>query len=322
MTRLSRLVYTLKSERNFTCADFHSSAEDHTENINCEFYLHEHWLGTQVLIVSNPKEQFIAIVFAGTDNIRTLFEDTNILTKPFGNNSTVQLIDQTNHRDEKAKVHAGFNNAVFTYNIWEQVYAKTKDLLEQHPTYRLWTTGHSLGGANAILTATAFASLNHDRKVLCVSFGCPQTGNYYWKEYFNATSPLANNLGIWRVVLAWDIVPRLPELFYHVGHTIQINGKTGESQAYYEHYGDTKRGYGGVPNFWYAKSHAFLPSAVLYHRMRKYIEYIEKMEPGSWVKRFAPMRSNLYNDDDDDDVFITRDDLIEPYDNDLALELY
>mmetsp|Transcript_25005 Transcript_25005/g.68959 ORF Transcript_25005/g.68959 Transcript_25005/m.68959 type:complete len:318 (+) Transcript_25005:198-1151(+) len=214
MARLSHVVYALKSEYNFTCADFHSSAEDHTEDINCELYLHERWLGTQVLIVSNKKEEFIAIIFAGTDSIRTLFEDTDILTKPYGNNSTVQLIDDTNHPYEKAKVHAGFNNAVFTYNIWEQIYAKTQDLMKEHPTYRLWTTGHSLGGANAILTATAFSSLNRDRKVLCVSFGCPQIGNYYWKEYFNATSPLTNNLGIWRVVLAWDLVPRLPEFFY------------------------------------------------------------------------------------------------------------
>jgi len=300
MVRLSHLVYKFKkSELNFTCADFHSSAENHTENITCELYLHEYWLGTQVLLVSNKKEKYIAVVFAGTDNVRTLFEDTDILTKPFGNNSTVQLTDKTNQHNEKAKVHAGFNNAVFTHDIWEQIYAKIQELMHQHPTYKLWTTGHSLGGANAILTATAFASLNHHRKVASVTFGCPQTGNYYWREYFNATSPLINNLGIWRVVLAWDLVPRIPDFFHHVGHTIQIDAKTRESKAYYEHYGDIQRGYAGVPTGWYAKSHAWLPSALYYHRIKKYVEYIEQLEPASWVKHFSPMHSNVYDDDDD-----------------------
>jgi len=171
-------------------------------------------LGTQVLLVKNKKERYIAVVFAGTDNLRTSLEDANILTKPFGNNSTVRLYDDTDPRYKKVKVHGGFNNAVFTNKMWEQIYEQTQHLLEQNPSYRLWTTGHSLGAANAMLTATAFASLNHDRKVLSVNFGCPQTGNSYWREYFNATSPLTDNLGIWRVVLAWDLVARLPEFFY------------------------------------------------------------------------------------------------------------
>ncbi|VEU42836.1 unnamed protein product [Pseudo-nitzschia multistriata] len=300
MANLSHLVYKFKSERNFTCADFYPSVENNTEHLTCELYIHEYFLGTQVLMLSNNKEKYIAIVFAGTDDIMTMIEDTNILTKPFGNNSTVHLTPKANQLKERAKVHSGFNNAVFTHDIWERIYAKTKYLMHLHPTYRLWTTGHSLGGANAILTATAFASLNRNRRVLSVSFGCPQTGNYYWREYFNDTSPLSNNLGIWRVVLGWDLVPRLPEFFHHVGHTIQIDVKTGESKAYYEHYGNVERGYAGVPNGWYAKSHAWLPSALSFHRMTKYVENIAKLEPASWAKHFYPVHSNVYDDDDDD----------------------
>mmetsp|Transcript_25005 Transcript_25005/g.68961 ORF Transcript_25005/g.68961 Transcript_25005/m.68961 type:complete len:127 (+) Transcript_25005:1329-1709(+) len=94
-----------------------------------------------------------------------------------------------------------------------------------------------------------------------------------------------------------------------VGHTIQISEKTGELQTYYEHYGDTERGYAGVPKGWYAKSHEFLPSALGYHRMKKYIEYIDNIEPESWVGRFAPMHSNLNDDDDDgNDEFAPVDD--------------
>jgi predicted lipase len=212
MARLSNLVYDFGSDRNFTCADFTSDPQIHNEDISCELYTHDYDLGTQVLLVSNKKEKYIAVIFAGTDDIKTSLEDTNILTKKFGNNST-RLTKDTDQRYKKAKVHRGFNNAVFTHGIWERIHSKTQDLLQKYPSYSLWTTGHSLGGANAILAAIAFASSNQNQTVLSVSFGCPQIGNRYWRDYFNSTSPLTNNLGIWRVVLAWDLVPRLPQFF-------------------------------------------------------------------------------------------------------------
>lgn len=215
MAHLSHLVYKFKSDVGFTCANFTSFApKNETKDISCEWYTHDYNLGTQVLLVSNMKEKYIAVVFAGTDDIRTSLEDTNIMSKQFGNNKTVRLTNETDQRYEYVRVHAGFNNAVFTHGIWEQIYSRTQELLQKEPSFRLWTTGHSLGGANAILTATAFASLDHNRKVLSVSFGCPETGNYYWKEFFNFTSYLTDNLGIWRVVLGWDLVPRLPQFFY------------------------------------------------------------------------------------------------------------
>jgi hypothetical protein len=225
MARLSSLVYDFKYDQNFTCANFPSSHKNITKYLTCEMYIHDETLGTQVLLVSNKIERYIAIVFAGTDDIRTSLEDVNIFTKPFGNNSTVVLDAINATFDEKVtkkvRVHAGFNNAIFTGDIWEQIYSKTQTLLQQHPSFKLWTTGHSLGAANAILVATAFASLNRNRKVINVNFGCPQSGNAYWRDYLSANaSPLTNNLGIWRVVLASDLIARLPEFFYR---TYQYN---------------------------------------------------------------------------------------------------
>jgi len=318
MARLSHLVYEFRSDRNFNCADFASASGNQTEDISCEWYIHDYILGTQVLLVSNKKEKYIAVIFAGTDDVRTSLEDTNILTKNFGNNSTVRLTNDTDQRYNKVKVHGGFNNAVFTHDIWEQIYSKTQDLLRQYPLYSLWTTGHSLGAANAILTATAFASLYHDRTFLSVTFGCPQTGNRYWRDYFNSTSPLTNNLGIWRVVLAWDLVPRLPEFFYHVGHTIQIDGKTNDLKVYYEHYGDN-RGYAGVPIGWYSKSYAWLPYALYYHHMYKYLEYLEGIEPTSWVKTFCETHSSVYDDDMYDNLPDDETELVDEYEKEFRL---
>lgn len=295
MAHLSNLVYAFGSDKNFTCADFTSDPKIHTEDLSCEWYTHDHDLGTQVLLVSNKQEKYIAVIFAGTDDIMTSLQDANIMTKQFGNNST-RLTEDTDQRSKKARVHSGFNNAVFTHSIWEGIHSKTQELLQKHRSYSLWTTGHSLGGAAAILAAAAFASLNHDRNILSVTFGCPQIGNHYLREYFNPTSPLTNNLGIWRVVLAWDLVPRLPQFFTHVGHTIQIDGKTSELKTYYEHYGDTERKYAGVPTGWYSKSYAWLPYALYYHHMNKYLTYLEEIEPTSWIETFE-MHSSVGNND-------------------------
>ena len=128
--------------------------------------------------------------------------------------------------------------------------------------------------------------------VLSVNFGCPQTGNYYWREYFNFTgnSLATGNLGIWRVVLGSDLVARLPQFFYHVGHTIQLDGKnvSADVKTYWEHYGDTRRGYAGAPSSWYTKSYKWLPDSIAHHRIGNYLKRFEEMDPSSWPKAFYP----------------------------------
>jgi hypothetical protein len=252
-------------------------------------------LGTQVLLVSKDVKKYVAVVYAGTDDLRTSLEDANIFTKPFGNNGTVTFNDDT------IRVHGGFNHAVFTHDIWEQVYDKTTALWRQKSQsskdFQLYTTGHLLGAANAMLTAAAFSLFRDELPpVKCITFGAPQTSNSYWKKYFNATSPLCDKLGIFRVVLAWDVVARLPEFFYHVGHTVQIDGKTNEVRVYYEHYGDETKGYAGAPIGWYSRA-AFLPYALNYHRIHKYLEHVQSLNHSSWVRRFFPADAVVYDDD-------------------------
>jgi hypothetical protein len=144
------------------------------------------------MLVSNSRQRYFAVVFAGTDDLRTSLEDVDIMEKRFGNNSTISLLDPD------IKVHAGFDNAVFS-GIFDEVSSRLRSLSSSHPLYRIWTTGHSLGAANSVLTATALALKGHH--VTSINFGCPQTGNKVWHDYFNTTSPLKNRLGIWRVVL-------------------------------------------------------------------------------------------------------------------------
>ena len=211
MAKLSSLVYRFKGQNASYCADFSNA-----DGVRCHWYCHDEQQGTQVMIVSNSKKRYIAIVFAGTDDLRTSLQDMHIAKKPFGDNSTVQL------EDRKIKVHAGFDNAVFS-GVFDQVKTRLHQLQLRYPFYRkLYTTGHSLGAADSILTATALA-LTGKYPVVSINFGCPQTGNREWRDFLsNTTSPLNSKLGIWKVVLGWDLVARLPEFFDHVGHTIQL----------------------------------------------------------------------------------------------------
>ncbi len=209
MAKLSSLVYQFKEQDETYCSTFSND-----DGVRCHWYFHDEQQGTKVMIASNPRKQYFVIVFAGTDDLRTSLQDMHIAKKTFGNDDTVKL------QNPDVKVHAGFDNAVFS-GVFDQISKRLKRLQLRYPLYRkVYTTGHSLGAADSVLTATALAL--HGQSVVSINFGCPRTGNQDWRDFLNSTSPLNSKLGIWKVVLGWDLVARLPEFFDHVGHTIQL----------------------------------------------------------------------------------------------------
>jgi hypothetical protein len=299
MAQLSRAVYHFKRQNETYCALFNE-----LPHVHCEWYTHDTDLGTQVMLVSNSQKKYLAVVFAGTDDFRTSLLDADIHLIPFGDNDTVYL------EDPMIKVHEGFDNAVFNHVIWNQISSRLEQLIRNYPRYRLWTTGHSLGAATAIFTATALAKQGHI--VTCINFGCPQTGNEAWRDYFNATLPLPpwmkDRLGVWRVVQGWDLVPRLPELFHHAGHTIQIWSKShhkydkksspNQIQAYYQHIGNPDLSYAGVPTGWSSKPYFWVPGALASHSMKKYVLHLQELlQEQLWVSEFEPVEPPALDDD-------------------------
>jgi hypothetical protein len=67
--------------------------------------------------------------------------------------------------------------------------------------------------------------------ITSINFGCPRIGNYVFRNLWLARPHVLEHLQVWRVVLGWDLVPRLPEFFQHNGHTIQI--ETGTDKTAY-----------------------------------------------------------------------------------------
>ena len=108
-------------------------------------------------------------------------------------------------------VHTGFLNA------FEAVKPQIIRAVESIPdTYKVYITGHSLGGALAIIAARG---LNSDKLAACYTFGGPRVGN---SEFGESIKP-----PIYRVVNAADMVPRLPptwivELIILLGKLIPI----------------------------------------------------------------------------------------------------
>ena len=92
------------------------------------------------------------------------------------------------------KVHRGFRDA---FNMVGDSVKSTVD--EKTEGYTLYITGHSLGGALAII---ATKELERDSLAACYTFGSPRVGNEELGEEIRAP--------IYRIVNAADGVPRVP----------------------------------------------------------------------------------------------------------------
>ncbi len=62
--------------------------------------------------------------------------------------------------------------------------------------------------------------------------------------------------------------------------------------------GDTELGFAGVPAGWNAKPYAWMPGAISYHYIEKYVEYLETLSQKKlWVDQFKKIEPIGYGDD-------------------------
>eukprot|EP00516_Mucochytrium_quahogii_P003917 CAMPEP_0203754616 /NCGR_PEP_ID=MMETSP0098-20131031/8200_1 /ASSEMBLY_ACC=CAM_ASM_000208 /TAXON_ID=96639 /ORGANISM=" , Strain NY0313808BC1" /LENGTH=276 /DNA_ID=CAMNT_0050645721 /DNA_START=2005 /DNA_END=2835 /DNA_ORIENTATION=+ len=131
------------------------------------------------------------------------------------------------HAKETSKVHKGFNEAY--RSIRSELAQVVKPLLYNADSGKqkraLFCTGHSLGGALAVLFSTDFSfsaisEKNTRLHVACTTWGCPRIGNYAFSKRAESLVP-----SLKRFVLAGDIIPKTPPRwhrfpykgYYHVG---------------------------------------------------------------------------------------------------------
>lgn len=94
--------------------------------------------------------------------------------------------------------------------LWKDMEPTVKSLISSHPSYQIWVTGHSLGGAMASLASAwiAYENILSRQNIIMYTFGMPRVGDY---KYAMQHDQLVNNS--WRIVNFDDIVPRLPPFF-------------------------------------------------------------------------------------------------------------
>lgn len=125
--------------------------------------------------------------------------------------------------DAVAAVHHGFLEDFEAIDV--AVVNAVKNALDLTPSAKILVTGHSLGGALAILCALEF-SRQHLPVGLVVTFGQPRVGNAVFADIYNAS---LRDLTL-RVVNQNDLVPRLPGVlmsYRHCGQEIFLEPSVG-----------------------------------------------------------------------------------------------
>lgn len=175
-------------------------------------------------------------------------------------------------------IHRGFHDAL--EHVWDEVITRLAEA--KRP---IWITGHSLGGALAVLAASRLA---RERPALPVAgvytFGQPRVGSDAWTK----TLPIQLQQRIFRYVNDNDIVPLVPPPrpidYQHVGHVRYFDGsgRLHHTRTVWERIAEQLTpalsviAAGGEDWAEQAKNH--VRDRVADHGMARYIECLERLD--------------------------------------------
>jgi triacylglycerol lipase len=160
---------------------------------------------TQVMIWKNPRDMVVG--FRGTRSLRNFVTDLNCRRVP--------LLP-----GKEAEVHEGFQRALD--GVYEALQSSVEEMTGGPGAPRLWITGHSLGGALAMLCAWRISNLRSEISNALAgvyTFGEPRVGNAAFRDGYDARLKSRT----FRVVDGEDFIPRIPWLlamYRHCGHEV------------------------------------------------------------------------------------------------------
>jgi hypothetical protein len=159
---------------------------------------------TYGMVGHNPLDEQIVVAFKGTNpkNLANWITDLSTGLVPYTHIASAPA---------NALVHDGFYGS---YNSMRAaMIANVNALLALHPTYSILFTGHSMGGASAVLAALditdLLAAAGAQNDVVLYTYGQPRLGNPTFAA-FASTLLAQRTLGTWRSVHWRDPVPHLP----------------------------------------------------------------------------------------------------------------
>ncbi|KAG1057643.1 hypothetical protein G6F43_000532 [Rhizopus delemar] len=182
---------------------------------------------TNGFVVTSASQKTLFLVFRGTTSYQQSVVDMTANLIPFSKVSG-------------AMVHAGFYNSV--KEVINNYYPKIQAEIKANPNYKVVVTGHSLGGAQALIAGVDLydrdPSLFNAKNVEIYTIGQPRVGNTKFAQWVDSTG-----IAIHRSVHTRDVVPHVPSKslgFLHVGveswikadpSTVQICTSNLESNA-------------------------------------------------------------------------------------------
>lgn len=176
MAEMSRLAYSQLETDDSELRQALTKAEFALVKIfNCE--------GTQAFLAKRDNDKMAVLAFRGTQK-----EDAR---------DVVTDLEANFYQDQNgAKIHDGF------YKAFKCVENDIKNAVDVLGDFSLYVTGHSLGGALALIATRA---LNSDNLAACYTFGSPKVGS---EEFGEDIKP-----PIYRIVNAYDPVPISPPTY-------------------------------------------------------------------------------------------------------------
>lgn len=111
-------------------------------------------------------------------------------------------------------VHAGF------WESYDKLHEQLIEVLKQKKPKRLWITGHSLGGALAVVCSYRMMTKEKREVAGVMTFGQPRVGSKEFCSYMES----ALNGRMVHFVNESDVVPRVPPSFGHFGSLVWYTG--------------------------------------------------------------------------------------------------
>ncbi|KAK9468624.1 Alpha/Beta hydrolase protein [Lipomyces arxii] len=137
--------------------------------------------------------------------IMVVFRGTQSMTNWMTNLDTVQEPYEPAQGCPRCLVHRGFMRSWMETRTY--VTPVVAELVKKYPDYTLVVTGHSLGGAIAVLAGAELVMSGFAPAI--TTYGQPRVGNSYFADWFDYTVS-ANDVDFTRITHKSDPVPRVP----------------------------------------------------------------------------------------------------------------
>nr|pir triacylglycerol lipase (EC 3.1.1.3) precursor 1 - Rhizomucor miehei [Rhizomucor miehei] len=170
---------------------------------------------TNAMVARGDSEKTIYIVFRGSSSIRNWIADLTFVPVSYPPVSGT-------------KVHKGFLDSYG--EVQNELVATVLDQFKQYPSYKVAVTGHSLGGATALLCALGLYQREEglsSSNLFLYTQGQPRVGDPAFANYVVSTG-----IPYRRTVNERDIVPHLPPAafgFLHAGEEYWITDNSPET---------------------------------------------------------------------------------------------